>query len=142
MFDGNGVARHVNAVNQSDAAGGAHARGENADGRRLARTVGAEQAEELAARYVQIDSVNGLDFDGLTIALQLISLAQVLNGNNSFHFASPVSLSFCITRFRFRAFVRCFSCGTAMACPFGDALAYELAQVFDVVTSFTPEISA
>src|SRR5205807_6038534 len=68
--------------------------------------------------------------------------AQVLNGNNSFHFASPVSLSFCITRFRFRAFVRCFSCGTAMACPFGDALAYELAQVFDVVTSFTPEISA
>ena len=29
-----------------------------------------------------------------------------------------------------------------MACPFGDALAYELAKVFDVVTSFTPEISA
>src|SRR2546429_3908086 len=128
MFDGDRITRHINAVNERDAAGGAHPRGQDADGRRLARAIGAEQTEELAARYVQVDSVNSFDFNGLTIALQLISLAQVLNGNNSFHFASPVSLSLCVVRFRLSAFVRGFSCGTAMACPFGDALADELAE--------------
>ena len=58
-LDLDGVLDHVQAGHVGGAAGRDDERGEHADGGRLARAVRAEQAEELAARDVQVDALDG-----------------------------------------------------------------------------------
>ena len=55
------VARHVGARDTRFPRGGAHTSGEDADGRRLPRTVRAEKTEELALRNVEVERVEGYD---------------------------------------------------------------------------------
>lgn len=57
---GHGVGRHVMAEDTSRAGGGQQQGVEHLDGRGLARTVGAEQSEQLAARHLETDAAHGL----------------------------------------------------------------------------------
>ncbi len=50
-----GTVQHVVPGHQRAPGGGRHARGEDADRRRLPGAVGAEQAEELAVAHVQVE---------------------------------------------------------------------------------------
>ena len=68
---------HVNAIDADLATGGEGARGADADGGGLARSVGAEQAENLTSLDFQVDAIHGYD-----ALLALVDLGQCFNFDN------------------------------------------------------------
>ena len=78
---------HIHARNVDPARGWQNARGADADGRRLARAVGAEQTVQLALAHAQIDAIYGND-----ALFALIDLAKALHLDNDCQ-TSPHSIS-------------------------------------------------
>ena len=64
-FDGDRIARDVDAFNRGAAAGGQHARGQNTDRGCLAGAVRTQQAKEFAGRHAERNPVQRFDFRGL-----------------------------------------------------------------------------
>jgi hypothetical protein len=68
---------HIHARNQHPPCSRQNARSANADGRRLARSVGAKQTEHLACAHTQLDAIHGYD-----ALFAFIDLAKALYLNN------------------------------------------------------------
>src|SRR6185503_12976120 len=81
---GHRLPRDVRAFYLRSSAGGKHAGGQNADRRRLAGAVRPQQTEELTARNLKGNTVEGFDFNALP-RFGLVRLTELFDGDYGFH---------------------------------------------------------